>query len=173
MDQILKAFADPILKALPALPKAIIAFVIGYIFVFIIGKIIKSGLKYVKTTQAVRQIITSMMNVVLWTILLALVFQSLGLSQVALALSGSVALFGILLASGANFLVSDILSGIFLAKDPDFKIGEMIKTTDFEGRVEFIDLRKVRLRDKDGHLHIVPNSVLDRTQFVVLDVGKK
>ena len=73
------------------------------------------------------------------------------------------------MANGANFLVSDILSGWYLARDPDFMIGEKIKFGDIEGRVEHIDLRKVRVRDKTGHLHIIPNSILDKAQFCVLD----
>lgn len=173
MDSIYNAFSKPIIQVLPKLPNAALALLFGYLALFIVSKLIKWALRLVKVEKAVKQMMMSIVNTVLWAILLALVFQSLGLPQIALALSGSVALFGILLASGANFLVSDILSGLFLAKDPDFRIGETIKAADFEGVVERIDLRKVRIRNKDGHLHIIPNSVLDKAQFIVLDENKK
>ncbi len=173
MDSVYNAFANPVIHVLPKLPNAVLALMVGYLALFVIKIMIKWALRLVRVEKAVKQMILSLASVVLWAILLALVFQSLGLPQVALALSGSVAIFGILLASGANFLVSDILSGLFLAKDPDFRIGETIKTADFEGVVERIDLRKIRVRSKDGHLHIIPNSFLDKGQFIVLDVGKK
>lgn len=173
MESVIEAFAKPILHALPKIPNALLAFVTGYLVVLLLSKIVKSALKLAKIDKAVKQMIMSIVNVILWAILIALVFQSLGLTQVALALSGSVAIFGVLMASGANFLVSDILSGLFLAKDPDLKIGKTIKTADFEGKMERIDLRKVRVRDKEGNLHLIPNSFLDKAQFTILDEQSK
>lgn len=173
MESVVNAFTNPVMHVLPRLPNAILAFMVGYLILIILKQVIKGAFKVVRPTKAVKQMVLAIVNVILWVILLASVFQSLGLPQVALALSGSVAIFGILLASGANFLVSDILSGLFLAKDPDFQIGEKIKSTDFEGIVEHIDLRKVRVRNKDGNLHIIPNSLLDKAQFIVLDDSKK
>ncbi|MDO8513677.1 MAG: mechanosensitive ion channel [bacterium] len=173
MDSILDAFSKPIMNAWPRIPGALIALVVGYIALIIINHLVKFGFSVIKTPRAVKQIFLSVVNILLWAILLALVFQSLGLPQVALALSGSVAIFGVLLATGANYLVSDILSGLFLTKDPDFKIGQKIKTVDVEGLIEYIDIRKVRIRDNEGNLHVIPNSVLDKGPFVVLDDNKK
>ena len=173
MDIVVNAFAKPIIHALPKIPGALVALLAGYLALLIISKLVSGALNIVRVEKGVKQLLMSIVNVVLWAILLALVFQSLGLPQVALALSGSVAIFGILLASGANFLVSDILSGLFLVKDPDFKVGKKIKTADLEGVVERIDLRKIRVRNKEGHLHVIPNSFLDKMQFIVLDETKK
>lgn len=173
MDFVLDSFSKPVMLALPKLPVAILTFMVGYLVLWTASQIIRSLFKLTGMTKAVNQILRSIINVLMWAVLLALVFQSLGLPQVALALSGSVAIFGIFMASGANFLVTDILSGFFLAKDPDFNVGVRIKTADFEGVIEHIDLRKVRVRDNDKHLHVIPNSVLDKAQFIVLDENAK
>jgi small-conductance mechanosensitive channel len=173
MDQILDAFADPIIHALPKIPQAILALMVGWLMIRLLHWMFSKVLRIARTPKTLFTIMTSIADVVLWVILIAVVFQSLGLNQVALALSGSVAIIGVAIGTGANSLVQDIITGLFLSRDPDFDVGFVIRTESVEGTIRRIDLRKVRIEDKDGKMHVLPNSNLDRSSWVVLSRNSK
>lgn len=168
MENLLNAFADPILKALPKLPQAVLTLAVGWVVIRLFHWIFEKVLKLARTPRTLFAILSSIANVLLWIILIALVFQSLGLTQVALALSGSVAIIGIAIGTGANSLVQDVIAGLFLARDPDFDVGYTIKTGEVEGIIQRIDTRKVRIMAKNGQTHVLPNSNLDKASWVVL-----
>ncbi len=173
MESIIEAFSEPIHDVLSKLPIVFMTLMCGYIVLVIVRRISKSALKMVKIPKALNQILCSIVNFLLWVGLISLILQSLGLNQIALAVSGSVAIIGLAVATGANALIADILSGLFLAKDPDFNVGYKIKMNDTEGVVEKIDIRKIRIRDNNGRLMVIPNSMLDKAQWIVLDENKK
>lgn len=168
MNDVLNSFADPVAKALPKLPVAILAFAVGVLILHLVLWIIENILSVARTPRALHNIISSITQVLLWVILIAAVFQSLGLTQVALTLSGSVAILGVALGAGANALVQDIIAGLFLARDNHFDVGMRIKTGDVEGVIRRIDVRKVRIEDDAGNIHVLPNSSLDKISWTLL-----
>lgn len=173
MDQLLLAFADPVARALPKIPQAILALLVGWLTIRLFHWMFSKVLRLARTPKTLFTIMSSIADVILWVILIAVFFQSLGLNQVALALSGSVALIGVALGTGANALVQDVITGLFLSRDPDFDVGFEIKTGDIEGTIRRIDIRKVRIEDKKGNMHVLPNSNLDKSSWVVLSRDAK
>ncbi len=161
MIKVLDAFAAPIEHFIPKLPGAILTFLVGFVVVQILLMFFSLVLRTLRTTKALEQILEATVAVILWVGLAALVMQSLGLNQVAIALSGSFAIIGIGLASGANKLVADIVAGLFLAKNRNFKIGQRIKIDAIEGKLHSLDARKVRVLGKDGTLFVMPNAKFD------------
>lgn len=168
MIDVLSAFSDPILKALPKLPQAVLAFAVGLVMVKLFEWLFAYTLRLSRTSRTLQDILNSVASVILWVILIAVVFQSLGLAQVALAFSGSVAIIGVAIGAGANAMVQDIIAGLFLSRDRDFNVGYQIKTGDVEGIVQAIDVRKVRIQDAKGNVHILPTSAFDKSSWVVL-----
>ena len=71
---------------------------------------------------------------------------------------------GVALGFGARDLVQDIINGIFILAEDQFKIGDyisvMMGSVEYEGTVENITIRRTVLRDVDGDVHHVPNSVI-------------
>ncbi len=94
--------------------------------------------------------------------------SQVGLTQIAFALSGSVAIAGIAISAGSASFVQDLVSGLFLAQDPDFNVGDVLKVQEVEGTVERMDGRKIRLRDKNGMLHVFSNATFDKEPWVVV-----
>ena len=168
MLSVLDAFSEPILKALPRIPQAILALAVGVLFVYFLQWIIEKTLKVARTPRTLLDILSSIAHVVLWVILIAAIFQSLGLTQIAFTISGSLAIVGVAIGAGANTMVQDIIAGLFLARDKDFDVGYQIKMGDIEGTIKKIDIRKIRVEDKQGHIHVIPNSMLDRASWIVL-----
>lgn len=93
-------------------------------------------------------------------------------------LLASAGVVGIAIGFGAQTLVKDFLTGIFLIMEDIVSVGDIVQIGDRSGVVEAMTLRTIRLRDLDATLHILPYSeaqVIDnRTKtfsMYVVDVG--
>lgn len=167
------SFTDPlangISRVLPKIPLAIGALVFGIIIIRILSWIAHVIVGLVRLPRGLKGILVSLIDGALWVFLFIAILQLMGLNNVALAFSGLVASLGLALAFGASTLTSDVLGGIFLAKDRDFAVGdEVIAGDDTKGVIESMDMRRTRIRDSADHLHVIPNSVVERKEWVLL-----
>ena len=129
-------------------------------------------LRRTRLKPAVMSVTLSMATAVAWILVISGVLAALGLTVVAAAVSGSIALVALAVANAAKGTTSDIIAGLFLAVDEDLRLGWRIKTGSVEGVVEKIDLRKIRIRDDQGHLHVIPNRTVEGAEWVVLEPGE-
>ena len=65
---------------------------------------------------------------------------------------------GVALGFGAQTLVKDFLTGLFLIIEDIVSVGDNVMIGGFSGLVESMTLRTIRLRDFDGALHVFPYS---------------
>jgi len=86
-------------------------------------------------------------------------------------------IIGLAVGFGAQTLVKDFLTGIFLILEDIVSIGDVVMIGEFGGVVEEMSLRTIKLRDYDGTLHIFPYSeaqvIHNRTKnfsFAVFDL---
>ena len=66
-------------------------------------------------------------------------------------------LAGLAVGFGAQSLIKDWLSGVFIVAENQFNAGEHVRIAGVEGTVEDFTLRRTMLRDADGTVHHVPN----------------
>lgn len=87
---------------------------------------------------------------------------------------------GLAISFGAQSLVKDILTGIFLMAEEQFGIGDVVSVKDkgVTGLVERISLRTTVLRDVEGTVHVIPNGEITMVSNLtkgwskaVLDIG--
>ncbi len=154
------------------LPTAVAVFLVGYVAVRVIQAAARSALAAARVTKVLQEVIMTVVGILLWIGVAALVFQGLGLNQVAIAISGSVAVIILGVATGANKVVADISAGLSLARNRDFKIGQRIRIADVEGQVSSLDGRRVRILAADGAVHVIPNSKFDENSWCVLPNGR-
>lgn len=64
---------------------------------------------------------------------------------------------GIALGFGAQSLVKDIISGLFILLDNQYSKGDVVRAAGISGLVEDVGLRRTVLRDLDGIVHYIPN----------------
>ena len=64
---------------------------------------------------------------------------------------------GVAVGFGAQYLIRDLISGIFIIMENQYRVGDVVKVADISGLVEKITLRKTVLRDLDGIVHHIPN----------------
>jgi moderate conductance mechanosensitive channel len=64
---------------------------------------------------------------------------------------------GIAIGFGAQSLVKDIIAGLFVIMENQYRVGDVVRIADISGLVEQLNLRRTVLRDLDGIAHVVPN----------------
>lgn len=86
--------------------------------------------------------------------------STLGVNTGALLASAGVA--GFALGFGAQTLVKDLLSGLFLLAEGQYTLGDVIQIADVTGKVERVTLWTTTLRAENGDVHIVPSGEIRR-----------
>jgi small conductance mechanosensitive channel len=84
-----------------------------------------------------------------------LILNELGISIAPILTAAGVA--GIAIAFGAQSLIKDYFTGFFLLIEDQVRQGDVVEIAGKSGEVEELTLRYVRLRDRDGYVHYVPN----------------
>lgn len=101
-----------------------------------------------------------------WAIGLFLAFLASGmvLSELGLnvtTLIAGVGVLGIALGLGAQTLVRDVVNGLFILIEDQYSVGDVVSVGGKSGVVIDINPRRTVLRDLDGNVHTIPNSVID------------
>lgn len=72
----------------------------------------------------------------------------------------AVGVSGLAVGFGGQYLIRDIIAGLFILLENQYRVGDVIKINDIVGTVENITLRMTILRDLDGTVHNIPNGVI-------------
>lgn len=75
-------------------------------------------------------------------------------------LFASAGIIGVALGFGAQSLVKDFLSGVFIISENQYRVGDIIEIEGFGGTVEQIGFRSTVIRDVDGNVHFFPNGMV-------------
>ena len=143
---------------------SIIAFAI--FFQYLINRAINRGIRTYseKNSTSARQldrartttmVLKSTLNSLVWVIAVFMVLAEFGLNLAPLIASAGV--IGVALGLGAQTLVRDVLSGIFLLFEDQFGVGDLVQVANISGKVESVGLRITTIRDKKGVLWHVRN----------------
>jgi small conductance mechanosensitive channel len=98
-----------------------------------------------------------------------LVFSRL-FPDVSLApLFASAGIVGVALGFGAQSLVKDFISGIFIVSENQYRVGDVIDIEGASGKVERIGARSTVLRDDDGNVHYFPNGAIQHVVNKTMD----
>ena len=110
--------------------------------------------------QALGTVLRSLVSVVVWGVTALIVLSEFGVNLGPILAGAGIA--GIALGFGAQSLVRDFLSGLFMLAEDQYGIGDVIDVGDASGVVEEIRLRTTRLRDVDGNVWFFPNGEIRR-----------
>ncbi|YAL84244.1 mechanosensitive ion channel family protein [Dermacoccaceae bacterium W4C1] len=105
-------------------------------------------------------VLRSAVTLVLAVVTILTVLGQLGVPLAPLLASAGVG--GVALGFGAQSLVKDFLSGIFMIVEDQYGVGDVIDTGEVTGTVEEVSLRITRLRDADGVVWYIRNGEIVR-----------
>ena len=95
-----------------------------------------------------------------WRVMVVIIAALLVLGEIGVNLGPLLAgagIAGLAIAFGAQSLIKDYLSGLFILLEDQFGIGDVVTIGTASGAVEDISLRITRLRSADGTVWFVPN----------------
>jgi moderate conductance mechanosensitive channel len=87
-----------------------------------------------------------------------LLLDELGVSITTLI--AGVGVVGIAVGLGAQALVRDVINGIFILIEDQYRVGDVVTVAGVTGTVVEINPRRTVLRDFDGSVHSIPNSAI-------------
>ena len=147
----------------------IVAYVIYRLVKLVIPKlvirIVKSSGKgrhskswFEKRAQTMSNMLSWAFGFIIGLITLFMILSKLTIDITPMLASAGVA--GIAIGFGAQSLIKDFVSGMFILLEDQFNKGDVIKVAGISGVVEEINLRRTVLRDLEGILHNIPNGII-------------
>ncbi|HRA44898.1 MAG TPA: mechanosensitive ion channel family protein [Phycicoccus sp.] len=122
-----------------------------------------TGLAHERHTQRMRtmgSLLRSIATFVIFGITVLTIMAVIGLPLGPLLASAGVG--GVALGFGAQSLVKDFLSGVFMIFEDQYGVGDVIDTGEAVGTVEEVTLRVTRLRDANGVVWYIRNGEIVR-----------
>lgn len=118
------------------------------------------------------QIILSTGNIVIYTVILFMVLNLFGV-DIRPILAGA-GIIGLAIGFGAQSLVKDFVSGLFILVENQYGIGDQVKIGGSEGRVVKITMRSTVLKDEKGNAYYISNGTINNVvNLSQPDVGSK
>jgi moderate conductance mechanosensitive channel len=109
--------------------------------------------------KTLADIVNSVVRIVIIAFVLVIVFSEFGVNVTPIIAGASIA--GVALGFGAQSLVKDFFSGMFIVIENQFGIGDTVTVATLTGTVERMSLRTTVLRDYVGNLYIIPNGKIE------------
>jgi moderate conductance mechanosensitive channel len=108
-----------------------------------------------KRSDTLVEVIVTTVEIFLIFMFLMMALSEIGINITAVLAGASVV--GVAVGFGAQSLVKDVISGLFIIMENQYRKGDVVKIAGETGVVEEINLRRTILRDVDGTYHVVPN----------------
>ncbi|NLI99371.1 mechanosensitive ion channel family protein [bacterium] len=108
-----------------------------------------------KRTMTLLGALRWLLLIIVWITAVVTVLRKLGI-EIGPILAG-LGVAGVAVGLGAQSLVRDMLNGLFIIIENQFRISDVVRIGEAVGTVEAISLRTTVIRGLDGHLYTIPN----------------
>jgi len=113
-----------------------------------------------KREDTLIRIFSGTLNVLIWIVTLMMILSELGIDIAPILAAAGIA--GLAFGFGGQYLIRDIISGLFIILENQYRVGDVVCFDGTCGLVEDITLRMTILRDLDGVVHHVPNGEIKK-----------
>ncbi len=111
-----------------------------------------------KRAETLGHIIVTTGNIVIYAVMLLMILSLFGI-DIRPILAGA-GVIGLAIGFGAQSLVKDFVSGLFILVENQYGIGDKIKIGSFEGRVVRITMRSTVLKNDEGKTYYISNGLI-------------
>ncbi|MCL2234381.1 MAG: mechanosensitive ion channel family protein [Firmicutes bacterium] len=159
-EQIRIYYADSAHPTLRLVIRTVVVASLGYIVITLASVLIKllAVGNATKRRKTVVSLASSAIKYVGYIIILVMLFNVWGINQAILA--AIVGALGIAIGFGAQGLISDLLTGLFLIFENNLQVGDIVTVNGFRGEIEDIGIRTTRIRSIIGDVKVLNNSQL-------------
>lgn len=113
------------------------------------------GKKSPQQVNTLKSLVTSIFNYIMYFIIITMVLSIFGVNVSSILAVAGVS--GIAIAFGAQTLVKDIISGLFIWIEGSISVGDIVDINGFQGEVESIAIRTTVVRNYNGNMIVIPN----------------
>lgn len=117
-------------------------------------------LRAASRAQTIGLVLKSTASIVIYSIAVITALAEVGINLAPLIAGAGIV--GVALGFGAQSLVKDFLSGLFMLAEDQYGVGDVIDVGEAVGTVEVVNLRTTKLRGVDGTVWHVPNGEIRR-----------
>jgi len=153
--------------------KIVVIAVVAWITYIVLSRIVRRAVKIsvvrdqgmteeaeTKRENTLIRIFNGAIRIILILIALLMILQEVGI-EIGPILAGA-GVVGLAVGFGAQYLIRDIITGLFIILENQYRIGDVINIGSEGGVVEDISLRMTTLRDLNGTVHHIPHGEVTR-----------
>jgi small conductance mechanosensitive channel len=160
--------------------KILIIAIVAYLLNIILSRIISRAVRLAvvpdinlsveaekKREDTLIRIFNGVLKVVILLLALMMILQESGV-EIAPLLAGA-GIVGLAVGFGGQYLIRDLISGMFIILENQYRIGDVVNINSTGGMVEDISLRMTSLRDLNGTVHHIPHGEIK----IISNLSKK
>ena len=160
--------------------KILIIAVAAWLLIIILSKIIRKAVRIAvvadssmeeeaekKREDTLIRIFAGATRIIILTMAILMILQEAGIA-IGPILAGA-GIVGLAFGFGGQYLIRDIITGLFIILENQYRIGDVVNIDGTSGLVEDITLRLTTLRDLNGTMHHIPHGDIKR----VANLSKK
>jgi len=114
----------------------------------------------IKRENTLIRIFNGALAIIVTTIAILMILQEFGI-KIGPILAGA-GIVGLAVGFGGQYLIRDLISGLFIILENQYRIGDVVNVDNTGGLVEDISLRMTTLRDLDGTVHHIPHGEIKK-----------
>jgi len=114
-----------------------------------------------KREDTLIRIFATSLGIIIWILAFIMILQETGIAIGPLLAAAGIA--GLAFGFGGQYLIRDLISGLFIIIENQYRIGDVVCFDETCGLVEDISMRMTTLRDLDGVVHHVPHGEIKKT----------
>lgn len=145
-------FSNNYVTILESVTIIIFVWIINRVLLFLVEILTKSGTR----SETIGNLMKSVVKYISVILAFFLILSAWNVPTPTL-LAGA-GILGLALSFGAQSLIEDVISGLFIIFEKQFSVGDVIQIEDFRGIVREIGIRTTKFEDLNGDIKILNNS---------------
>lgn len=147
-----------------------IALIVALIFRRVVPRLVKMRMPHIgkkkaaerheQRTATVSRVLVRAINIVVVIVAFIMILDVFGVNTTAVLATVGVA--SIAIGFAAQNIIRDYMHGLLIVMEDWYREGEVATCAGITGVVQKVLLRRTELRDLDGKMHVIPNSLIDR-----------
>lgn len=114
-----------------------------------------------KRQDTIISMLTTLVRFAVWLTAVFTILGRFGIDVTPLLAGASV--LGVAVGFGAQSLIKDFLSGLFIILENQYRVGDVVELDGASGTVEHVSIRTTIVRDNDGSVHYIPNGLVQHS----------
>jgi small-conductance mechanosensitive channel len=167
-----RSFGAAVVDHLPRVITGVVVGAIGLLLAFLLAKAVERALG---RTRADHLAVVMLSRIVRLVGMIGAVLVGLATAGVAVgSVLAGLAVIGVAIGLAVQGTLENFIAGIIMMVRKPFSAGDQVRSGEFEGTIDAVDLRVTRLIDYDGELVLIPNrDVYNNTLINLTRRGKR